>query len=211
MQTDRASGWLRRQYLTLLLAERDEQAQDRPAPGRSTDPRRLDPQEKLEAWKTLATFERLDIDIRGALGQIVTEQLQQKPSASALWALARLGTRQPVYGPLDRLVPAEEVGGWLKTLLGLRLPNNESVAYTLAHLTQRTGDRGRDIPSGVRQQVIGRLRRIPDAERLLPPVEDADASLPPEARTWLLGDPMPATGGPLLEPQGIVYADTDVR
>ena len=174
-------------------------------------PRRLDAREKLEAWKTLATFERLDVDIRGTLGQIVTEQLQQKPSASALWALARLGTRRPVYGPLDRLVPAEEVGGWLKTLLTLRLPNNESVAYTLAHLTQRTGDRGRDISSGVRQQVIGRLRRMPDGERLLPSVENTDADVPPEARAWLLGDPMPAAGGPLLEPQGIVYADADVR
>ncbi|MGI9174193.1 MAG: Hsp70 family protein, partial [Rhodothermales bacterium] len=170
-------------------------------------PRRLDPREKLEAWKTLATFERLPVDIRGALGQIVTEQLQQKPSTSALWALSRLGTRRPVYGPLDRLIPAEEVGGWLKTLLTLRLPNNDSVAYTLVHLTQRTGDRGRDIPSGVRQQVIGRLRRMPESERLLPSVEDADAPLPPEVHTWLLGDPMPAAGGSLLEPQGIVYAD----
>ena len=174
-------------------------------------PRRLDPREKLEAWKTLATFERLDVDIRGALGQIVVEQLQQKPSASALWALARLGTRQPIYGPLDRLVPAEEVGGWIKTLLTLRLPNNEPVAYTFVHLTQRTGDRGRDIPSGVRQQVIGRLRRMPDGERLLPLVEDAEEPLPPEARAWLLGDPMPAAGDALPDSQGIVYVDVDSR
>ena len=52
---------------------------------------------------------------------------------------------------------------------------------------------------------------MPNGERLLPSVEDASASMPPEARAWLLGDPMPAAGGPLLDPQGIVYADADVR
>ena len=169
--------------------------------------RRLDVREKLEAWKTLATFERLPADVRGALGQIVVEQLQQKPSPSALWALARLGTRHPVYGPLDSLVPAEEVGGWLKTLLTLRLPNHPSVGFALAHLAQRAGDRGRDVPEGVRQQVIGRLRRLPLSERLLPPVEDVQAAMPPEAYAWLLGEPMPAAGGTILEPHGIVYAD----
>ena len=172
-------------------------------------PSRLDAREKLEAWKTLATFERLPTDVRGAVGQIVVEQLQEKPSPSALWALGRLGTRQPVYGPLDSLVSAEEVGGWLKTLLTLRLPDHESVGYALAHLAQRTGDRGRDVPDGVRQQVIGRLRRLSGSERFLPPVEDAEAALSSEAHAWLLGEPMPAAGGAIQEPLGIVYADEE--
>ena len=166
--------------------------------------RRLDAREKLEAWQTLATFERLPADVRGAVGQIVIEQLQKKPSPAALWALGRLGTRRPVYGPLDTLVPAEEVGGWLKTLTALRLPDHESVGFALMHLAQRTGDRGRDVPDGVRQQVIGRLRRLSHSERFLPPVESKGTALPPEAQAWLLGEPMPAAGAAIEEPQGIV-------
>ncbi len=171
-------------------------------------PQRLSDEEKQAAWKTLATFERLPSDVRGALGQIVIEQFQKKPSVSMLWALSRLGTRQPLYGPLDSLVPAEEAGGWLKTLLGFKLPRQEAVAFTLVHLTRRTGDRGRDVPEGVRQQVVGELRRHEESEKLLAPVQSAGAEVPPEAEAWLIGEPLPAAGDAAALPEriGIAYA-----
>lgn len=172
-------------------------------------PTRLDAREKLEAWRTLSTFERLPVGVRGALGQLVVESLQRDANTTALWALARLGTRHLIYGPLDSLVPAEEVGGWLKNLLGTKLPKHPASDYVLTVLAQRTGDRGRDVPDNIRQQVIGRLRRSDESETLLPVLEHPGTPLPPEISKWLHGEPMPAAGALLADQTGIVYAEPE--
>lgn len=163
-------------------------------------PKRLTNREKLEAWKTLASFERLPLDVKQALGQLLMQRLKQKPGVSVLWALLRLGLRTPVYGPIDRLLPAAEVAAWLKAMLHARLPKRDSVAYTLAYLAQATGDPGRDVPAALRKRVHQWLTRLPEHDAYLSTLEGTPTEA---AQRWLHDDPLPPQGTPLTEPTGI--------
>jgi hypothetical protein len=65
----------------------------------------------------------LDASLKIELGRLVFDLglrkgLEAVREASA-WALGRLGTRVPVYGPLNTLVPAAIVEAWTQRLLAL--------------------------------------------------------------------------------------------
>ena len=67
--------------------------------------------EYAEVWRLLGSLELLDIGLKIELGQLVFDLglrkgLEAVREASA-WALGRLGTRVPVYGPLNTLVPVD--------------------------------------------------------------------------------------------------------
>lgn len=170
--------------------------------------RRMDAKEKLEAWKTLASFERLSSDIKTALGQLLVQQIKQGRSGSGeWWALARLGTRLPINGLLENLVPAPEVTAWLDTLLKTHLPRRRFVAYTLINLTRPSGDRSRDVATDTRDRVYRWLRKLEDTadyRALLDLGNDA-----PELEQWLQGEVPPPAGKTLNEPHGIVVARED--
>ena len=68
-------------------------------------------QSEAEAWRMLASFERLAPPIRTRLLRAVAGRLaEDSPLTPALWwAAARLLTRVPAYGPLDCVLPAAVV------------------------------------------------------------------------------------------------------
>ena len=104
--------------------------------------------------------------LKTELGQLVFDLglrkgLETVREASA-WALGRLGTRVPVYGPLNTLVPVEIVEAWTQRLLALdadpavmrqagALP--PSALFAGVQLTRRTGDRYRDVSDQLREAV----------------------------------------------------------
>ena len=168
-------------------------------------PRKLDEDEKLAAWKALATFERLPVDLRTNVAEQALLHLKRsrsRPRTDALRTLARIGARYPVYGPLDALVPAPVIASWLKTLLTLHLPRTEAAAQTLVHLAQQTGGRERDVPDELRQQVQRWLRKMdepdPYVARLSAEGPDLD---------WLREEPLPPAGGLIAEPTAIAVSD----
>jgi len=91
--------------------------------------------------------------------------LRKGPEAvreASAWALGRLGTRVPVYGPLNTLVPVEVAEAWTQRLLELdadpafvrragELP--PSAVFVGVQLTRRTGDRYRDVSDELREAV----------------------------------------------------------
>ena len=75
-----------------------------------------------------------------------------------LWALARIGARQPFHGNAHDVVPPDVAAGWLATLLALDWKRVEPAAFAAAHIARLTGDRARDLPLELREQLIRRLK-----------------------------------------------------
>src|SRR6185436_15484371 len=90
------------------------------------------PEEQGEMLRCLGSLERLPPASKAALGGELVKRLESKKEradATNLWSLARLGARMPLYGPLDALVPADTVAGWLRTLLAYAWPDPARAAF----------------------------------------------------------------------------------
>src|SRR5690606_38676299 len=107
------------------------------------------------------------------------------------WALGRIGSRVPLYGPLNAVVPAQRAAEWVDALLALDWPDPDKAAFPMAQLGRRTGDRSRDLPDDVRARLAARLRETPGGERTARLVEQVVALEAREERV-ALGDTLPA-------------------
>ena len=83
-----------------------------------------------------------------------------------LWALARLGARVPVYGPLNCVVPRERAAALAERLLACPWPRPDAYAFALAQIARAAGDRERDLDPALRQRVARRLEELPDGARM---------------------------------------------
>jgi hypothetical protein len=153
----------------------------------------LRPGEDVEIWMTLASFERLPSETKVEIGRQLLDKFgKQPPSSRELWALSRLGSRKAVNGPLDRLVPPAEAVAWLQTLLSLDLQPTEHLAYCLVLLAQRTGDRARDVPEEIREQILRWLAQLPDTDRFRELLMNAESSFDQREQAWIMGESLPA-------------------
>ncbi len=146
-----------------------------------------------EAWRMLGALELLRPDTKLELGQLITDLLPRRRLATirgaVVWALGRIGARQPSYGPLNRVVPPEEAETWLKQLMstGGTEPEDHLAAMQLA---RRTDDRYRDISDKLRDKVLGwlEINSAPDHFRHL--VAEADR-LSDEETDLVFGESLP--------------------
>ena len=77
-------------------------------------PPRVNPQIERESWRLLASLERLDGGQRARLGDELLARIRREPrNASWLWAIGRLGARQPLYGPLNGVVAPAVAERWI--------------------------------------------------------------------------------------------------
>lgn len=154
---------------------------------------RLSPGEEMEVWMALANFEWLPTAVKVELGRLLLEKFRKtSPKRQELWALSRFGSRTPIYGPLDRLIPNDEAAAWLQTLLTLPLDKTEAVARALIQLARATGDRSRDVPADVRQQVLDWLAPLPNAQRLRESLLNPESQHQREEQEWIFGEALPA-------------------
>ena len=90
------------------------------------------------------------------LGRMLLDLLPRKKLESirpaALWAIGRLGAREPAYGPLNTVVPPEQAGNWAGQLLASD-SFDAMTPFALVNLARRTGDRYRDLPDAMRNAV----------------------------------------------------------
>ncbi|MEG1115876.1 MAG: molecular chaperone DnaK, partial [Janthinobacterium sp.] len=77
-----------------------------------------------------------------------------------LWALARVGARQPFHGSAHEVVDSATVADWLQVLLALDWKKIEPAAFAAAHLARMTGDRSRDIGDELRAAILARLKAV---------------------------------------------------
>jgi molecular chaperone DnaK (HSP70) len=123
-----------------------------------------------------ASLERIPAAYKAEIGEWLLERLQPcaatpplrrragHDSASDdslyLWALGRLGARQPFHGSSHDVVPAETVSSWMETLLALDWKRVEAAAFAAVNLARMTDDRARDLPLALRERIMARLAAI---------------------------------------------------
>lgn len=115
---------------------------------------RLPLQRQLELWMLVANMERLYVKDKIQWGRLLLSRMQpNQVRHQHFWALARIGARELLYGPADRVVPPEEATKWIDDILSREWQQTKPVGNTLAQLARKTGDRTRDLE----QRVVDRL------------------------------------------------------
>lgn len=118
-----------------------------------------------------AALERIPPDYKAEIGDWLLKRLHKslaKPRAGAsagsdglhLWALGRIGARQPFYGSPHDVVLPDTAARWAETLLALDWKKWEPAAFAATHLARVTDDRARDLDPELRERIAGRLTAI---------------------------------------------------
>ena len=161
--------------------------------GRKTERVKAGPHETAEIWRVLGACESLDPSAKDALGDLAVHDLQrlglQAHNGGELWALARLGAREPAYGALNLVLPPETVEKWLEAL-GPATARKET-AFAVMQLTRRTGDRYRDVTPAVRKRALAWLRDSGAPPHYAELVENGGGLAASEQQA-MLGDALPA-------------------
>lgn len=123
---------------------------------------KVTPQERVEIWMAVANLERLSAKDKTRWGrQLLAEIRTGKAKPQTLWALSRLGARELLYGPVDRVIPPEEVAGWVARLVAGDWTNPLPVGAALGQLARRTGDRVRDVSPEIAAKVLAWMAQHP--------------------------------------------------
>lgn len=118
---------------------------------------RLGPHEGAELWRMLGSLEWLPVSWKAELGQIAMDLVPREKTAAlrgaSIWALGRIGSRVPLYGPLNGVVETGTVDAWIEQLMKLKQPP-DTMPFALTQLARRTGDRFRDLRPTTRESVL---------------------------------------------------------
>ena len=111
--------------------------------------------EAAEWWRLLGALELLPLATKQEIGQMILDLLPKKkiqPIRVALvWALGRIGSRVPMYGPLNAVVPPDVAANWLNKLMD-QSTGDPTECLAVMQLARRTDDRYRDLPETARKK-----------------------------------------------------------
>ena len=114
-------------------------------------------QESVEVWRLLGSLELLNVSTKIELGKMLVDLLPKKKMQSVrpaiTWALGRVGTRVPVHGPLNTVVPPHIAAEWLASLLKLH-HDTPMDKLAVMQLARKTDDRYRDLPEASRNNAL---------------------------------------------------------
>jgi len=103
-----------------------------------------------------ATSER-----KARLGDWLVERLAKHgENPQSWWTIGRLGARVPFYGSAHTVVPPDVAERWLHACLAVDFRKIEHAPFAVALLARKSGDRARDVPSDLGEQVAARLEAI---------------------------------------------------
>ncbi len=114
-----------------------------------------------EYLRLVGSLEWIDVGDKSFVVQQLLDALGRKKNhviaGPILWALARLGSRVPVYANLQMIVPSRQIGSWTDRLISLEkeLPKTSfnDISLCLTLWCRFTGDRYRDVDPSVRKRV----------------------------------------------------------
>jgi len=116
---------------------------------------RVPHQERLEIWMAVANMERLMVKDKIQWGRMLLSEIKpQKCKPQYLWSLSRIGARELLYGPVDRVIPPEEISSWIEEILSKTWRNPKPVGMAISQLARKTGDRMRDLDSSIVNVII---------------------------------------------------------
>ena len=142
-------------------------------PSKKGKKQKIAPQEHMEAWMCVANLERISVTDKIAWGNLLMEMLKgKKVRHQYWWSLSRIGSREPLYGPVDLVVDARQTATWIENILRSDWPDPKPVGQALAQMARLTGDRKRDLDPAIMEQVIGWLSPHDWAASLLKPLKE---------------------------------------
>jgi len=123
--------------------------------GKKGEIKKITPQEHLEIWMAVANMEKLYSKEKIELGRkLLAVTSAKKLKSQHLWALSRLGARELLYGPADRVIPPAEVSKWIDQLVSYSWSNPNTAGRIVSQLARKTGDRSRDLDDKVQVDVL---------------------------------------------------------
>jgi hypothetical protein len=145
-------------------------------------------------WRCAASLERLTPEAKEGLGSPLVKEISRPGMGGhVLWCLGRLGARVPLYGLANTVVREEAIERWIEAMLGRPYAPGRETAdaiFALSQLSRYSGDRARDIPDPLREQVLARLEQLGADEPVLRPVREYH-ELEAEQEGQALGDALP--------------------
>ena len=159
--------------------------------GKKGEVKKVTPQEHLEIWMAVANMEKLYHKEKIELGRkLLAATSAKKLKAQHLWSLSRLGARELLYGPVDRVIPPAEISEWIDRLIGYSWSNPNTAGRTVSQLARKTGDRSRDLDDNVQALVLDWMDQHdmpPDRKR---PVQEI-VPLAHQDRDAMFGESLP--------------------
>ena len=131
--------------------------------------------ESSEAWRLLGSLELLAVPTKAKLGGMIVDLLPKrkfdKVRSPMVWALGRIGQRVPVYGPLNTVVPVQDVATWIDAMINNPRTGADvqlsTIQSTLMQLARRTNDRYRDVDETLRKEVVNWLSESDASDHLV--------------------------------------------
>jgi len=150
--------------------------------------------EAAEIWRMLGSMELLSQSMRIEMGDMIVDLFDRQAFESVrnalIWSLGRIGGRVPVYGPLNLVVPVQNVATWIEVLLRTGDFSDSTTQLTLMQLTRRTHDRFRDIDESLRRRVTAELTSGGARSHLVTLVNEGGV-LESEEASQILGESLP--------------------
>jgi hypothetical protein len=160
--------------------------------GKKSDQKKISPQERLEIWMAAANMEKLYSKDKIKLGrQLLSETSPKKIKAQHLWALSRIGARELLYGPADRVVPPQEVSRWIEQLMDYSWTNPGAAGRAVSQLARKTGDRARDLEDRLQTKILEWMDQNQLTEELQRPVREV-VTLERQEQTAMFGESLPS-------------------
>jgi hypothetical protein len=134
---------------------------------------KVSPEERREMWLFASNLERLAPEQKSNMGRIILKEAEKKSRWKGwLWCLSRLGARHPLYGPANKVVSPGEIISWLKILKkSNQMPKAQAVS-AIVNMVRLTGDRTRDIPAPVRENISEWLKEFGAKDGQLVPLKE---------------------------------------
>jgi hypothetical protein len=145
-----------------------------------------------ELIRLAGSLERIPPDEKTQAGEWLLARVEQDgPASHLLWALGRLGARVPFHGSANACVPASIAEEWIARLnaTSAPIPRGE-LAFPLAQLARRSGDRARDVDDAVREDVARVLETLGAPTELVRMVREVVEASEAEERR-IFGESLP--------------------
>ena len=114
-----------------------------------------------EAVRLLGSLERLTAEAKADLGErmlsLAGREANAGRRAALWWAVGRTGARVPLYGPANRVVPADTAAAWADKIARQADAGGNDAdppVWPVVQLARRTGDRFLDLPADARNAVL---------------------------------------------------------
>jgi hypothetical protein len=162
------------------------------APKKGGPKGKLPPQERIELWMAAANMERLFAKDKIQLGQALIKEVKPKKyRPQHFWALSRIGARELLYGPSDRVVPPKETQRWVEAIMRQQWKNPKPVAAAVAQIARRTGDRTRDLDEALIKEILAWLAQFDNCQADLKYLKDV-IPVAKQEESVLFGESLPA-------------------